>query len=607
MISAKNGRPPPPIPPRPSKQVVAEALAKTRPPKPINNVSQIIDRTEKNIGNYINHQVIKKREELLNAKNNKNNPSLVAWGGTVIYRSPSFIRDEENRKLEEAKEQKLNKNNTNSVIDEPAKICNVDPSKIPKPKSGNPNVAALSVAKNLGKNCSLEKNEDDVKNNMNNINDMLKCPSVKDIIRSLREEKIKNVDIAANTSRYENSNAITSKSSKTEVDFRVNNSQQEINVSSVNLNRSDIAQNETYTKFKRSDVFDDCSKLIPQSINDQLTIFKEFDSKNTTETERKATINNLHNIEVNNKDLLVKTSITKVAIAPDCSSQLNATEETRVVIGSGASSSTLVSANVVPTTTTTIEIRDGQSTASSIISNTISNSVQITLCCAESSRSFGDTSLSVRPEPEGGETEKPDIEKPRLTSSPPLKKSGTCFNDIANHELLISELQDMKQEQRIRKRQRQPDQEDSKVHVDSSADQKSEASTLDDRDLDSISTSDWTEISNDGAETIFSSCCITLDSTDTDVVNSRERRDSGNSSSNSESPSISRMSASLPPGLPPLPKSLSGFELRAGSGGSQPQSRPPPPEPPRTSRPQATLDTQLAVLRREMVSVSFLH
>uniref|UniRef100_A0A6M2DM89 Putative product n=1 Tax=Xenopsylla cheopis TaxID=163159 RepID=A0A6M2DM89_XENCH len=60
------------------------------------------------------------------------------------------------------------------------------------------------------------------------------------------------------------------------------------------------------------------------------------------------------------------------------------------------------------------------------------------------------------------------------------------------------------------------------------------------------------------------------------------------------------MSASLPPGLPPLPKSLSGFELRAGSGGSQPQSRPPPPEPPRTSRPQATLDTQLAVLRREM-------
>lgn len=624
MISAKGGRPPPPVPPRPSKQVVAEALAKNRPPKPISHVSKLIDRTEKSFGNYVNHQVIKKREDLLNAKNatNNKNPGLVAWGGTVIYRSPSFIRDEEKKKLEDAERQEKGTINieNKSLNDEPSKICNIDASKLPKPKAGSPTSKLDNIRRFDSINNSFEKTEDDiVKNNMNNMNNIVKCPSVKDIIKSLHEEKVENNSKIKNNSytgvapdqTFIKGNEVNS--------IRINNIQKEININSVNCDNYDLkpkVMNESSTNFKASTNLQDFFKSNADSSvsetslnmsNGNLDHYKEIvETKSLSEPEIIISNNALNNAEPNNKDIQVKSSVTKVAIAPSSDTQISIppVEETRVVIGSGSTTSaTRILANGVPTTTTTIEIRGGESTTSSIISNTISNSVQITLCSTESSRSFGDASLSVRPEPEGGETEKLDIEKPRTASPPSVKKSAITFSDIANHELLISELQDMRQEHRIRKRQRQPDQEDlaSKTRLDSSVDQKSEAS-FDDQDLDSISTSDWTEVSNDGAEVVYSSCRINLDSSDTDVVNSRERRDSGNSSSNSESPSLCRMSASLPPGLPPLPKSLSGFELRSSGAGPQSQGRPPPPEPPRTGRPQATLDTQLAVLRREMVS-----
>lgn len=619
MISAKGGRPPPPVPPRPSKQVVAEALAKNRPPKPISHVSKLIDRTEKSFGNYVNHQVIKKREDLLNAKNatNNKNPGLVAWGGTVIYRSPSFIRDEEKKKLEDAERQEKGTINieNKSLNDEPSKICNIDASKLPKPKAGSPTSKLDNIKRFDSINNSFEKTEDDiVKNNMNNMNNIVKCPSVKDIIKSLHEEKVENISKIKNNSYtgvaadqpFIKSNEVNS--------IRINNIQKEININSVNCDNYDLkpkVMNESSTNFKASTNLQDSLKTNGDSSVSETSLNMSngkdiVETKSLSEPEIIISNNVLNNAESNNKDIQVKSSVTKVAIAPSSDSQISIppVEETRVVIGSGSTTSaTRILANGVPTTTTTIEIRGGESTTSSIISNTISNSVQITLCSTESSRSFGDASLPVRPEPEGGETEKPDIEKPRTASPPSTKKSAITFSDIANHELLISELQDMRQEHRIRKRQRQPDQEDlsSKTRLDSSVDQKSEAS-FDDQDLDSISTSDWTEVSNDGAEVVYSSCRINLDSSDTDVVNSRERRDSGNSSSNSESPSLCRMSASLPPGLPPLPKSLSGFELRSSGAGPQSQGRPPPPEPPRTGRPQATLDTQLAVLRREMVS-----
>lgn len=175
-------------------------------------------------------------------------------------------------------------------------------------------------------------------------------------------------------------------------------------------------------------------------------------------------------------------------------------------------------------------------------------------------------------------------------SSTSERKKVVKFDDKKNHELLISELQDMKKEQeRILKRQRKPSQE---IYEESPG----------------IHHSDWVEV-NDGEEIRLSSCQITIeDSQKPDTPPIPE-----------ESDLVSRLTAMASlHGLPPLPKSLSGFSLldeapnRSGSSrGPTPPASHYPPHAKGASvngtdgAPTTGLDAQLAILRREMVSFRF--
>ncbi|KAK5643751.1 hypothetical protein RI129_007596 [Pyrocoelia pectoralis] len=129
-----------------------------------------------------------------------------------------------------------------------------------------------------------------------------------------------------------------------------------------------------------------------------------------------------------------------------------------------------------------------------------------------------------------------------------------------------------------------------------------------------IQHSDWVEV-NDGQEIRLSSCQIIIE----DGVN--------NTNANTiADPIISRLNMSSLHGLPPLPKSLSGFSLLDNQRNNQTPSRsrgstPPfgfisgqvvyPPHPRTvngtsdltTGRKPTNLDNQLAILRREMYSL----
>lgn len=214
------------------------------------------------------------------------------------------------------------------------------------------------------------------------------------------------------------------------------------------------------------------------------------------------------------------------------------------------------------------------------------------------------------------------------------------INDIANHELLISELQDMRREA-VNKRQRRPSVEPALSSPDSV-----------NSDIQKIQHSDWVQVEDNGKQVRYSSCQIVIE--DSLPVN-----DSGiclddnfytpDNLSLSLSPSlVSRLKEqfyanqkmSSLQGLPPLPKSLSGFNVQDAE-----EPPPVPPAPPvpargantfryacgspaspttpgstggsalngassssscdvnRQPRKLTTLDTQLALLKREMVSV----
>lgn len=141
------------------------------------------------------------------------------------------------------------------------------------------------------------------------------------------------------------------------------------------------------------------------------------------------------------------------------------------------------------------------------------------------------------------------------------------FDDKKNHELLISELESMKKEQqRILKRQRKPSQE---IYDESPE----------------IHHSDWVEV-NDGEEVRLSSCQITIDTT------KKKNTDSTNGDIISRLSSMSSLH-----GLPPLPKSLSGFNLL------EEEERPLNGSDAATGKITSNLDAQLAILRREMVSI----
>lgn len=142
------------------------------------------------------------------------------------------------------------------------------------------------------------------------------------------------------------------------------------------------------------------------------------------------------------------------------------------------------------------------------------------------------------------------------------------FDDKKNHELLISELESMKKEQqRILKRQRKPSQE---IYEESPE----------------IQHSDWVEV-NDGEEVRLSSCQITID------TSKKKTTDATNGDIISRLSSMSSLH-----GLPPLPKSLSGFSLL-----EEEEERPINGSDAATGNITSNLDTQLAILRREMVSL----
>ena len=202
------------------------------------------------------------------------------------------------------------------------------------------------------------------------------------------------------------------------------------------------------------------------------------------------------------------------------------------------------------------------------------------------------------------------------SSTSERKEKRVKFDDKMNHELLISELQSMKREQeRIMKRQRKPSRDAFCAQRDR------------DRDRDrspKIQHSDWIEVS-DGQEVRLTSCQITIDQKRDAAANDGDGDDVSTAD-----PLVSRLAAmSSLHGLPPLPKSLSTFSFLENSGapvaapgsrgrnaGVSPTASTPtghlvyPPHPRvavnGTARdsPSSNLDAQLAILRREMVSVS---
>lgn len=173
--------------------------------------------------------------------------------------------------------------------------------------------------------------------------------------------------------------------------------------------------------------------------------------------------------------------------------------------------------------------------------------------------------------------EPPSSDDGNKSNSSTEERKRVKFDDKKNHELLISELESMKKEQqRILKRQRKPSQE-----IYEHQDESSE-----------IHHSDWVEV-NDGEEVRLSSCQITIDT----AAKKKNNIDSTNGDIISRLSSMSSLH-----GLPPLPKSLSGFSLLEDeedddrllmSNGSDAAS----------GKITSNLDTQLAILRREMVSV----
>ncbi|XP_030761255.1 uncharacterized protein LOC115886269 [Sitophilus oryzae] len=180
------------------------------------------------------------------------------------------------------------------------------------------------------------------------------------------------------------------------------------------------------------------------------------------------------------------------------------------------------------------------------------------------------------------------------------------FTDQLNHEHLIDELQNMKNDQeKIMKRQRMPS-------ANLYGDEKIK------NDKEKIHTNDWYGV-NDGKEVKMSSCHITIEE-------DRRQNDEGFEFDYKRIAKMSHLH-----GLPPLPKSLSGFNFIDGHLQGQRQN---PATPVRSSSirsnqgPQMTpmhhvsstyssqsindglnttkttnMDTQLAILRREMYSL----
>ncbi|XP_058062926.1 uncharacterized protein LOC131212879 [Anopheles bellator] len=217
-----------------------------------------------------------------------------------------------------------------------------------------------------------------------------------------------------------------------------------------------------------------------------------------------------------------------------------------------------------------------------------------------------------RPEPEGGEHVQPSSDKQMASGVAPLKqplatnlsksKSSTraaldpatldsklSEQKFAFHELLISELTAMREKQQQRQAvppdeppppvprsvvERQPELEFRDVEKvnrrqrcpserRSSGSEASETSPSGTAvRLPKIRTSDWIEVGDNGKQVLLSSCQISLEDSG---MEDEEKLDDASSGVGDSWDSVkedveSRIIMSLP-GLPPLPKSLSGFDL----------------------------------------------
>ncbi|XP_055600608.1 uncharacterized protein LOC129749612 [Uranotaenia lowii] len=169
--------------------------------------------------------------------------------------------------------------------------------------------------------------------------------------------------------------------------------------------------------------------------------------------------------------------------------------------------------------------------------------------------------LPYRPEPEGGEHTTPiQIDSKPSTKIPDLNNCSklSAQKKLDFHELLISELAQMRG-----KRQAVAAPEVSRSPTGSSP-----SGTVP-RASPRIRTSDWIEVGDNGKQVVLSSCQISLEDSGMEDEGGGKHEDedgeddlsSGVGDSwNSVKDDDERITMSLP-GLPPLPKSLSGFDL----------------------------------------------
>lgn len=169
--------------------------------------------------------------------------------------------------------------------------------------------------------------------------------------------------------------------------------------------------------------------------------------------------------------------------------------------------------------------------------------------------------LPYRPEPEGGEHVTPSNDSKSISKTPTIDPStlNSKLNEkkVAFHELLISELTAMRSAaaNQANRRQRKPPETRSSPEISPTGTAR-------------IRTADWIEVGDNGKEVILSSCQISLEDSgleDEGKHDEEEQDDDGGSSGVGDSwdsvkDAEERITMSLP-GLPPLPKSLSGFDL----------------------------------------------
>uniref|UniRef100_A0A1S4J3A1 Uncharacterized protein n=2 Tax=Culex quinquefasciatus TaxID=7176 RepID=A0A1S4J3A1_CULQU len=175
--------------------------------------------------------------------------------------------------------------------------------------------------------------------------------------------------------------------------------------------------------------------------------------------------------------------------------------------------------------------------------------------------------LPYRPEPEGGEHVTPsnDANSVVKVTPPPIDPttldSKLSEKKVAFHELLISELTAMRSaaaaatgghSDSIVRRQRKPPENRSSPEISPTGTAR-------------IRTADWIEVGDNGKEVVLSSCQISLEDSGLEDEGKHDEDDDGGSSGVGDSwdsvkDAEERITMSLP-GLPPLPKSLSGFDL----------------------------------------------